>query len=162
MSSQVDTWKIKLKARAAMLMIIFLLTMIKTEQQSTTLGLSTSKEKQSISCHLAKTRIHKKIPESLKYALHKNYKELIGIFLWHDPVILFDNLSRNEAEQIVNDTKGLMESRLWIDKSVQTRMEKLISDAIECDDTEMLLNNPLDYIMTLLTDSKTHIQAQPP
>ena len=58
----------------------------------------------------------KNIPESLKDALHENNKELTGIFLWHTPDILLENRSRNVADQIVNGTKGLMESLFWTKK----------------------------------------------
>ena len=51
--------------------------------------------------------------------------------MWHDQAIMLDNRSENVEEKIVNGTKGVMESLLWVDKIIQRRMEKFIRDAIE-------------------------------
>ena len=78
------------------------------------------------------------------------------MFLWHAPAIILDNRSGNVAEQIVNGTKGLMESLLWENKIIQRRMEKLIRCAIKCSDTEIMLDTPPDFTMMSLMDSKNH------
>ena len=76
--------------------------------------------------------------------------------MWHAPAILLDNRSGNVAEQIVNDTKELMESFLWMNKIAQRRMEKLIGHAIKRGNTEIFSNTPPDFIMTSLTHRKPH------
>ena len=60
----------------------------------------------------------------------------------------------NGSEQIVNGTKALIESLLWIDKSVQRQMEKLIRDAIKRSDTEIFLDAPPNYVMMSLINKK--------
>ena len=47
------------------------------------------------------------------------------------------NANVNVAEKIVNGTKGVMKSLLWIDKSVQRRMERLIIEEIKCGNKEV-------------------------
>ena len=56
--------------------------------------------------------------------------------------ILLENRSGHVAEQIVNGTKGMMEYLLWIDNSIQRRMERLIKEAINHRDTKILLDTP--------------------
>ena len=73
----------------------------------------------------------KNIPELFKDSLHENYNDLIGVWVWQGLSVSLDNWSDNIAKQIVNVTKGVTKSLLWIDKSAQRRIEKLIGDAIK-------------------------------
>ena len=88
--------------------------------------------------------------------LHKNRIELIVMFLQHALDIILDNRSRNMAEKIVNGIKRLMESLFQTNKSSQRRTEKFVRDAIKCGNTETILETLPYFIMTSLTDSKTH------
>ena len=49
-----------------------------------------------------------------------------------------------------------MEHFLWINKSTQRRVERLIREAIKRSDTKLFLETPPVFIMVSLTDRKTH------
>ena len=92
----------------------------------------------------------------MKDNLHQKYLELAGSLVQKSLAVLLDNRSVNESEQILNGTKGLMESIHWIDKNIQRRRERMIRESIERGEAELILHIPPYFIMTSLADRKTH------